>query len=160
VAFDGPTQAMVPVLKIRISRPLSVAYGVARDLTIPAGSSLTVPVRVANDGSVAWAVAPVVGEDLVDPLVARSHQPARLVARWLSLGPATTEDLPEAITPVRVDPGSQATVQLTLTAPSRAGDYLVVLDIASPLHGSLAATGVAVGQIRVTVGPATTPEEP
>ena len=160
LAFDAATQALVPVLTVRVSRPLSVAYGVVPDLTIPAGASMTVPVRVANDGILAWALPPVVGEEPIDPSLARSRPPARLVARWLPLGLGTTTDATDATTPVRVDPGSETTVQLALSAPATAGDYLVVLDIASPLNGSLAASGVAVGQIRVTVGPAATPAAP
>jgi hypothetical protein len=157
LAFDAATQALVPVLTVRVSRPLSVAYGVVPDLAIAAGASISVPVRVANDGILAWALPPVVSEDPVDPSPARSHQPSRLVARWLPLGLGTTTDAADATIPVRVDPGSETTVQLALSAPTAVGDYLVVLDIASPLNGSLAASGVAVGQIRVTVGPAATP---
>jgi hypothetical protein len=160
LAFDAATQALVPVLTVRVSRPLSVAYGVVPDLTLAAGASISVPVRVANDGILAWALPPVVSEDPVDPALARSRQPSRLVARWLPLGLGTTTDAADITTPVRVDPGSETTVQLALSAPTVAGDYLVVLDIASPLNGSLAASGVAVGQIRVTVGPATTPAAP
>jgi hypothetical protein len=160
VAFDSATQALVPVLTVRISRPLSVAYGVVPDLTIPAGASLAVPVRVANDGMLTWALPPVADEDVVELSRTRTRPPARLVARWLSLGMGTTTDATDATIPVRVDPGAESIVQLTLVAPEAAGDYLVLLDVASPLYGSLAASGVAIAQIRVTVGPATTPGAP
>jgi hypothetical protein len=160
VAFDAATQALVPVLTVRVSRPLSVAYGVVSELSLAAGASLTVPVRLANDGLLAWALPPIVGEDLVDPSLARSRPPSRLVAHWLRLSPGTSTDASDAMTPARVDPGGQTTVGLTLNAPTAEGDYLVVLDIVSPVHGSLAATGVPIGQIRVTVGPAVSPAAP
>jgi hypothetical protein len=160
VAFDAATQALVPVVNVRVSRPLSVAYGVVSELFLSAGASLTVPVRLANDGLLAWALPPVVGEDLIDPASARARPPSRLVAQWLRLSPGTATDASDAMIPARVDPGDQATVGLTLTAPMAAGDYLVVLDIVSPIHGSLAATGVAIGQIRVSVRPAVSPAAP
>jgi hypothetical protein len=160
VAFDAATQALVPVLTVRVSRPLSVAYGVVAELSLSAGASLTVPVRLANDGLLAWALPPVVGEDLIDPSLTRARPPSRLVAHWLRLSPGTTIDAAGASTPARVDPGGQTTVGLALVAPTAAGDYLVVLDIVSPVHGSLAATGVPIGQIRVTVSPAVTPAAP
>ena len=160
VAFDAATQALVPVLTVRVSRPLSVAYGVVSELSVSAGASLIVPVRLANDGLLAWALPPVIGEDVIDPSVARARPPSRLVAHWLRLSPGASTDASDAMTPARVDPGGQATVGLTLTAPAAAGDYLVVLDIVSPVHGSLAATGVPIGQIRVTVGQAVSPAVP
>ncbi|MEA2536104.1 MAG: hypothetical protein QOF11_338 [Chloroflexota bacterium] len=160
VAFDADTQALVPALTVRVSRPLSVAYGVVADLKIRAGASLAVSVRLANDGLVPWALTPVVDEDLVLPTLAWTHPPAQLVARWLSLGLGTTTGATNATVPVRVDPGSETVAELPLTAPEAPGDYLIVLDIVSPLHGSLAASGVSVGQIRVTVEAATTPAAP
>jgi hypothetical protein len=160
LAFDAATQALVPSVTVRVSRRLSVAYGVVADLAMPAGASLAVPVRLANDGILDWALPPVAGDDAIDPLVARSRPPARLVARWVLLGLATITDTTDSTAPLQVAPGSETTVQLTLTAPTVPGDYLVVLDVASPLHGSLAASGVAVGQVRVIVGPATTPAAP
>ena len=160
LAFDAATQALVPVLTVRVSRPLSVAYGVVPDLAMTAGTNLVLPVRLVNDGIVDWALPPIASDDLIDPMLARSRPPARLVARWVALGLGTTADTTDSTTPLRLDPGSETTVQLTLTAPTAAGDYLVVLDVASPLHGSLAASGVAVGQIRVTVEPGTIPAAP
>ncbi|MDP9481920.1 MAG: hypothetical protein M3P84_01710 [Chloroflexota bacterium] len=160
VAYDAATQALVPVLTVKVSRPLSVAFGVVSDLTTTAGARLTIPVRLANNGLLAWALAPVVNEELIDPSVARARPPSRLVAHWVPLAVGTTSDASDATTPVRVDPGGEATVQLALTAPTTPGDYLVILDISSPLHGSLAASGVAVGQIRVNVAPAVSPAAP
>jgi hypothetical protein len=160
VALDAATQELVPALTVRISRPLSVAYGVVSDLTLAAGASQVVPVRVANDGLLAWALPLIVNEAVVDPWLVRARPPARLVAHWLSLSVGTTTDASDAIAPVRVEPGGQTTTKLTLTAPAAAGDYLVFLDIASPLQGSLAASGLPLGQIRVTVAPPVSPAAP
>jgi hypothetical protein len=159
VAFDAATQALVPVVTVRVSRPLSVAYGVVPSLTVVAGSSVSLPVRVANDGSLAWAVPAdpaELSEELIDPSVARAHPSARLVARWVPLTTVApvAGDLHEASARAQPSPGSQETVTLGLTVPASPGPYLLILDIASPLHGSLAATGLAPGQVRVVVVPA------
>ena len=87
------------------------------------------------------------------------HPTARLVARWLPLGigAAVAPATPTVSASARVDPGAQTTVELALIAPTVPGDYLLLLDIDSPLHGSLAAAGVPPAQVRVTVGSAPTP---
>jgi hypothetical protein len=123
---------------------------------VVAGSNVSLPVRVANDGALAWATAAdpsQLTEDLIDPSVARAHPSARLVARWVPLTPVdpAVPEPQEATTRAQPDPGSELTVILGLTVPSSPGTYLLVLDIASPIHGSLAATGVAPGQVRVVV---------
>lgn len=165
VAYDGATQSLVPAVAVRVSRPLSVAFGVVPNLSVEAGARVSLAVRVVNDGVVAWADRPdptALPEDVLDPRVSRAHPSARLIARWVPLataGPDTPGPL-EASASVAVDPGSQLTVQLALVAPAVPGSYLLVLDIDSPLHGSLAASGVVPGQVRVTVEPAATPEAP
>ncbi len=159
VAYDAATQALVPALAVRVSRPLSAAYGVAATFEVAAGGSIRLPVRVANDGSEPWADRPILGEDLVDPSLATVYPTARLVARWLPLGigAAVAPVTPTVSVSARVDPGTQTSVELVLVAPTVPGDYLLLLDIDSPLHGSLAAAGVPPAQVRVTVGPAPTP---
>jgi hypothetical protein len=165
VAFDAATQALVPAVAVRVSRPLSAAFGVVPTLTVEAGAGVSLAVRVVNDGAVAWADRPdpaALSEEVLDPRVTRAHPSARLVARWVPLATAGPEaPVPlEASASVAVDPGSQQTVRLALVAPAVPGSYLLVLDIDSPLHGSLAASGVGPGQVRVTVQPAATPEAP
>ena len=165
VAFDGATQALVPAIVVRVSPALSVAFGVVPVLTVEAGARIALPVRVANDGALAWADRPdsvSSSMDALDPRLTRAHPSARLVARWVPLetsGPETPGRL-EASTSLAVDPGSQLTVQLALVAPAVPGPYLLLLDVDSPLHGSLAAAGAAPGQVRVTVVPAATPAVP
>ncbi len=90
VGFDTTTQSLVPAVTVRVSRPLSVAYGVTPSLTVVAGSSVPLSVRVANDGALAWATPAdpsELSEELIDPSVARAHPSARLVARWIALRP-------------------------------------------------------------------------
>lgn len=165
IAFDGATQALVPAVVVRVSRALSVAFGVVPTLTVETGATVALPVRVANDGALAWADRPDIASlsmDTLDPRVIRARPSARLVARWVPLeiaGPEAPGHL-EASASAVVDPGSQLTVQLALVAPAVPGSYLLVLDIDSPLHGSLAASGVVPGQVRVTVEPTATPVAP
>ena len=165
VAFDASTQVLIPALAVRVSGPLSVAYGVTPSLTVQAGADIALPVRVANDGSVPWGSRPdpvQLSEERIDPSVSRTHPSARLVARWVplaSVDPSASVDGGVAAA-AQPDPGSEVTVVLNLTAPATPGAYLLVLDVDSPLHGSLAAAGVAPGAVRVTVAPAATPAAP
>ena len=165
VAFDAGTQVLIPALAVRVSGPLSAAYGVARSLVVEAGAGLALPVRVANDGALPWASRPdpvALTEELIDPSVARTHPSARLVARWVplaSVDPSAAVDGGVAAA-AQPDPGAEVSVVLHLTAPTTPGAYLLVLDVDSPLHGSLAAAGVAPGEVRVTVAPAVTPAAP
>ncbi|HSS36688.1 MAG TPA: hypothetical protein VLR93_10465, partial [Patescibacteria group bacterium] len=159
VAFDATTQALIPTMSVRISGALSVAYGVAATLTVRPGAQLTLPVRVANDGALAWGRRPDaadVSEELIDPSVARQYPRARLVGRWvpLAIDGSSPTDLADASISAQPDPGTEITVGLDLRAPTTPGAYLLLLDIASPLRGSLAAAGVAPGQVRVVVDPA------
>jgi hypothetical protein len=165
VAFDGATQALVPAVVVRVSRALSVAFGVVPNLTVETGAKIALPIRVANDGALAWADRPDMASssmDALDPRVTRARPSARLVARWVPLATAGSgAPAPlEASMVVAVDPGSELTVRLSLVAPAAPGSYLLVLDVDSPLHGSLAASGAAPGQVRVTVEPAATPVAP
>lgn len=154
IAFDLATQIMVPALTVRVSRPVSAAYGVTPTLRLTAGGATILPVRVANDGALAWSVPASIPEELIDPSVVRAHPPARLVGRWLALGvDAIGETVSELTAQIVGAPGSEVTVQLALTAPTVPGEYLLVLDVVSPLHGSLAAGGVPLGQVRVSVVP-------
>ncbi len=162
VAFDGATQSLIPALGVRVSPRLSAAYGVAPALSVVAGSDFDLPVRVANDGAVAWAApfdATQLPEELIDPSIVRDHPSARLVAHWLPLAVDDPIDsATDASAVAQPAPGSEVTVHLGLTAPAAPGSYLLVLDVASPLHGSLAATGIAPGEVRVAVAPPTGPD--
>ena len=162
VAYDGATQSLIPALGVRVSPRLSAAYGVTAALSVVAGSGFDLPVRVANDGAVAWAQPfdpTQLPEELIDPSIVRDHPSAHLVAHWLPLAAVDPIDSAgDGSAVAQPAPGSEVTVHLALTAPAAAGSYLLVLDVASPLHGSLAATGIAPGVVRVTVAPAAGPD--
>jgi hypothetical protein len=55
------------------------------------------------------------------------------------------------ILPAGLAPGASASIVIQTTAPSVPGEYLLVLDVVDPSTGSLAATGVPPGIVRVTV---------
>jgi len=82
-----------------------------------------------------------------------------VVARWLplSVGAVLPAD-PNVETvrgtlPIGLAPGASAVVALGLTAPTTPGDYLLVLDVVTPEHGSLVASGADPTLVRVTVLP-------
>jgi hypothetical protein len=153
VAFDQATQALLRPLVVRVASPVSVAYAVAPQLTVTAGSSASIPVRLANDGRLPWADAPVT---LTDPLLGRGayHPAPTLVGRWVPLDAVSSavDSLAVTSTP-RLAPGNQSVVVLAFTAPSKPGAYLLLIDLVSPLHGSLAASGVPPAEVRATVLP-------
>ncbi len=157
VAFDAPSQELIPALSVKVSPPLSVAYGVVPALSLATGSTIELPVRLANDGAMAWADPPIATDAIREPRSTDGAGP-QLVANWLPLGVDTgrTGDAAMANAP-RLAPGQEATVDLRLIAPSLAGEYLLVIDLLSPLHGSLAAAGAPPASVRITVYPAPPP---
>ena len=164
--FDPATQGPIPSLIVEVEPALSVTYGLTASLLANPGEPIDVAVRVANDGSLAWADPPdpvELDEETFDRTRARRHPPTRLVGHWLALtaaapeGGAAPDDVSLALD---VDPGAERTVVLQLRAPNAPGSYLLIVDIVSPLHGSLAATGVPPGLVRVTVRQPATPGAP
>ena len=153
IAYDAASQALLSPLTIRVSAPLSVAYGVAPAIGITAGTRGVLPIRIANDGSMAWALPTLTPDD--NPGGAYRPSPL-LVGRWIPLSPNASmlPDTVEETTPV-VLPGGQAVVGLEMTAPVEPGAYVLVIDLVSPIHGSLAANGSAPAQVLVTVGAGT-----
>ena len=152
IAYDAASQALLSPLTIRVSAPLSVAYGVAPAIDITAGTRGILPIRIANDGSMAWALPPLTPDDRLGGV----YRPSPLlVGRWIPLSPnaSTLPDTVEETTPA-VLPGGQAVVGLEMTAPAEPGAYVLVVDLVSPIHGSLAANGSAPAQVLVTVEPA------
>ena len=93
---------------------------------------------------------------LADPVRGRAvaNPVPLLVGRWVPLDPGTAPEAAAATTfAPRLAPGQQAVVPLDLIAPTTPGAYLLLVDVVTPLHGSLAALGVPPAQIRVTVSP-------
>jgi hypothetical protein len=155
VAFDAATQALVPALVVRVVGGQTAVYGVVATATTRAAGSFDLAVRVTNLGRSSWghvATTHSIGEAEVEPA-----SRATLVARWVDLGgvggPPSTAGGGVAVTilPAGLAPGAAANVVLQTTAPAVPGEYLLVLDVVDPSTGSLAATGVPPGIVRVTV---------
>jgi hypothetical protein len=155
VAFDAATQALVPALVVRVVGGETAVYSMAATATTPAGGPFDLAVRVTNLGRSAWGHAATLhpmGEAELEPA-----SRATLVARWVDLG--GVPGLPQApadsgastILPAGLAPGGSVDIDFQLSAPAAPGEYLLVLDVVDPRTGSLAATGVPPGIVRVTV---------
>lgn len=162
VAYDAATQALLAPVLVRVSGPIAAAFGVASSLTAPASSSATIAVRVVNAGTGAWDVAssaPPAG--LADELLSwlrTGRLPAHLVATWVSTaGAEVPQPVSVVLDPGVSAPGGSATMLIPLMAPTAPGDYLLLLDVVSPAHGTLSALGSQPAMVRVTVAPAATP---
>ena len=156
VAYDAATQALIPPLIVRVTGEFDGAIQAAPTAALTAGTGVQFGVRAVNLGVTAWGRKAV--ESVLDYLnKAVPDQPAKVVARWLplSIGAVLPTDANvETVTatlPIGLAPGGSAAVVLGLTAPSAPGDYLLVLDIVTPEHGSLVASGADPTLVRVTV---------
>ncbi|HEX5823474.1 MAG TPA: hypothetical protein VFY18_03350 [Candidatus Limnocylindrales bacterium] len=155
VAFDAATQALVPALVVRVIGGETAAYDMAPTATAKAGGPFALQIRVTNLGRSAWGHATavhIVGQAETEPA-----SRATLVARWVDLGgaagPATPAGGSVAMTilPAGLAPGRSVDIDFQMAAPAAAGEYLLVLDVVDPRTGSLAASGVPPGIVRVSV---------
>jgi len=156
-AFDVATQSLVPALTVRVSLPLSVRFGLPGRARVAPGGMLQLDIRVANTGRLPWDLGVEPGTPRRGDRIAL-EEPV-LVARWLELD-GDERAAPMSVVPVRVAPGTSEVVTIGLVAPLSPGTYLVVLDVQAPLFGSLVASGIEPGVIRVEVlaaGPSTDP---
>jgi len=155
IAFDAATQGLIAALHVEVAAPLSARFGVQELVHAAPGAAVDLVVRVRNTGSAAWPTRPgtwqlATGED-PEPVVEQAI-PARLIATWVST--ARGEVPPPVTVVLPIDdtvPGGEAVATLRLVAPERPGAYLVLLDVQSPEHGSLAAAGSDPGLVRVAV---------
>ena len=112
--------------------------------------AFTLPLRVANDGALPWSEPPP-DHDPVGrsdhPCNADHHRPLAVARR------PGGETGSVAVAAPDLAPGDEAIVPLSLTAPSEPGSYLLVIDLISPLHGSMAAAGCPVAEARVLILP-------
>jgi hypothetical protein len=154
VAFDAATQALVPALVVRVIGAQTAAYSMATTATTRSGGPFALTVRVTNLGRSAW------GHEAAVHTIGVETEPASratLVARWVDLGGAAGISAPSGtaaavtILPAGLAPGGSVDVDFQMSAPAAAGEYLLVLDVVDPRTGSLAATGVPPGIVRVTV---------
>jgi hypothetical protein len=153
VAFDLPRQDPIPDFTVRVTGSLSAAVSASGRRTVVAGSMFSLPVAVANTGSLAWGTDPSLA-----PADSRPAAPApgegysQVVGRWMRLGgPDGDAASPSARAMVQPSPGETGSATLTFQAPAQPGTYLLVLDVVSPLYGSLTAVGGEPMTVRVLV---------
>ena len=159
VAYDAATQVLLPSLIVRVTGDFDGAIQVAPTAELKAGTGLALGVRAVNLGVAAWghkAIPPA--SNLSGYVMATA---ATVVGTWipLSAGAAVDPDatIQSARLPVALAPGRSADGTIELTAPVTAGDYLLLLDIVTPEHGSLVASGADPTVVRVTVLSTATP---
>ena len=79
---------------------------------------------------------------------------ADLVGHWIALGDGAILTIaPEvsATLPAGLEPGGAAETPIDIDVPTVPGDYILLLDVVTPEHGSLTAVGVAPTIVRVKV---------
>jgi len=155
VAYDATTQAQMSSLIIRVTGDFDGAIQAAPTAGLAAGTGFSLGVRVTNLGKTQW------GNDAVKPVSNLSGWiPARaatVIGRWIPLSEGAALPTDPAVQTASSDlasvlaPGKSAIATLALTAPSAAGQYLLLLDVMTPERGSLLATGGDPTIVRVTV---------
>ena len=157
VAFDARTQERIPVFTVRVTGELSAVVSATDRLSVVAGARIDLPVTVANTGHLAWVSGELwqsVTGPLALPVPGESY--SALVGQWMRLdGSGAASETVAARATIQPPPGATEEVLLALTAPSEPGTYLLVLDVVSPLYGSLTAVGSSPMVVRVEV---TSPE--
>jgi len=160
VAYDLATQAMVPVLIVRVSGDLDAEIVAPATTEFVASAHGTVDLWVANLGRKAWGHEGIRARDRITPATF-----ARVVGRWVPLGDSNAAAsaagnavAKAAALPVALAPGDLVPAALGVVAPSVPGEYLLVLDIVTPDDGSLVASGLEPTIVRVSVL-APTPED-
>ena len=155
IALDATTEERIASLAVRVSPPVSVAFGVSGDLIVAAGSRTILPVRVANDGARPWSEPSSSAGG--SGTQAESDPPSLVMAMWVAVGAGVDTSGLLTAAEVRLRPGEEATIELPLIAPDHPGRFLVLLDLMSPTFGSLATAGVIPTPIRVEVVAAPNP---
>ena len=155
VAYDAATQAQMSSLIIRVTGDFDGAIQAAPTAELTTGTRMSLDVRVTNLGKTRWGNEAV--ESTTDPSRWYPARAATVVARWipLSVGVAPPSD-PATQTAstnlfIVLTRGKSAVATLALTAPTAAGQYLLLLDVVTPEHGSLLASGVDPTIVRVAV---------
>ena len=152
VAFGTRTQGRIPAFTVRVTAELSGTVSTIDRLVVAAGARVDLPVSVANTGHLAW-VSSEPTQSVVGPFtVPMAGDAAALWGRWLRLdGSGVASDAAAARATITPRPGTTENVVLAVTAPLEPGSYLLVLDVVSPLFGSMAAIGGSPTVVRVQV---------
>ncbi len=163
VVYDGATQALLPVLIVRVTGDIDAGIDAPVRLALAPGATTDLPVWVANLGRAQWGH--LAFSDPRDPDGTVPAEAARITGTWVALGAAAPDQLAAAdaasvgavALPAAFKPRAIAHPAVRLFAPSVAGEYLLLLDIVTPEAGSLTAKGVEPAMIRVTVAENATP---
>jgi hypothetical protein len=145
VAFDAATQALLPSLDVRVTGDLDGAVLAAPAMTLTAGSAVDLPVRVTNLGKRVWGTAAVL--DPTGGTIGRPATTATIVGWWLPTGGPVD---PTALAP-GLAPGATTDASVAVIVPRTPGAYVLVMDIVTPVDGSLMAAGVDPTLVLVTV---------
>ena len=155
VAYDAPTQSKLTSALVRVGGLYSAAFGAPTSLAMAAGSTSTVGVRVVNAGSQVWDAESTTPPSEPDSLLIwlrTQRTAARVVGTWVSAqGMQVPGPVSAALDPSAAEPGGSAAVGLAVVAPAQPGDYLLLLDVVSPTHGTLSTLGSTPALIRVSV---------
>ena len=155
VVYDDATQSLIPTLSVRVTGDFDASIDVVPTVQLTAGQEALLGIRVTNLGKTTWGHGPI---DTPWSATKAPAEAATVVARWTplsagaALGDPATQSA-DANLPIGLAPGTKADAILGLSAPTAAGDYLLVLDIVTPERGSLIASGADPTLVRVTVVP-------
>ena len=145
VAYDAATQALLPSLIVRVTGDFDGAIQATPTAQLEAGTGFKLGVRVVNLGIAAW------GHKAIPPTSNLSGyvkaEAATVVGTWIPLSAGASAPIDPAAPPLSADlpialaPGKAADATLELKTPAAPGDYLLMLDVVTPEHGSLVASG-------------------
>ena len=144
VAYDAASQALVRTVVVRVTGELDGELAVAPSATFAAGTTVQLPVGAVNLGTSPWGHAAAGA----DPASAAS-----IIGHWVALDLLATGVPPDVSADLApgLAPNKPAETALPLAVPDAPGDYLLILDIVTPEHGSLAAAGIDPTIIRIHV---------
>jgi hypothetical protein len=151
LAFDAASQAILPALIVRVTGEVDGEILAPASVTVVANAPMSLAVRVANLGTSPWGLDPTTiprGRPVIN------GSSGTLVGHWVRLAPtgaaSSLDDVRAELTD-GLAAGAIADAALAMTAPDAPGDYLLILDVAIPEHGSLTALGVTPTIVRVHV---------
>jgi hypothetical protein len=148
-ALSGGKEPLIAPQLVRVASPLAATYRVKNDVSAPAGADVALPITVTNSGSVSWSPEPAAAS------ADRGSRPrpatARVSAHWVGLDQSDVPVVSSSVAVGSLAPGQSASVVLRLRTPDVGGQYALVLDIVTPVDGSIVAAGAEAGLVRVTV---------
>ena len=150
-ALSQGKEPLIPSQLVRVASPLQATYRVKSDVAAPAGVEVALPVTVVNSGSIGWTAALGAASTTPEPGWRATAGTARLTAHWVGLGQSDEPVEPASVSVGPLKPGQGVAVVVRLVTPRTPGDYALLLDVITPIDGSLTAAGANPGLVRVTV---------